>query len=342
MRAVSLSAAGWLALAGAIWLASCLIALCAGRYPLDLSTLTGYVWHLAGGRSDLTGAQLQTLHALIYESRLPRLLGASMMGAALALAGATYQSAFRNPLVSPGLLGVLSGAGFGAALAIVLGLPAMAIQGTAFAGGLLASAVGVGIAHRLGGGSPMTLIFGGLISNALFTALLSILKFVADPDQQLSDIVFWLLGSLDRLSMPGLLPLALVLVPGGLLLLAMARLLDLLTLGDDEANALGIPAVRLRYLVIATATLIAAMTVAAAGIIGWLGLIVPHVTRLLVGPQHRRMMPVAALLGASFLVLADTLSRSLSSTEIPVGIMTELAGALSLLAVLHIIRRYLW
>ncbi len=334
-------ASGWLALAGALWLVSFVIALCVGRYPLDPLTLGRYLGQWVGA-ARLPAEQLQTLHALIYESRLPRFLGASMMGAALAIAGAAYQSAFRNPLVSPGLLGVLSGAGFGAALAIVLGLPALAIQGSAFAGGLLASAFGVGIAHRLGGGSPMTLIFGGLISNALFTALLSILKFVADPDQQLSDIVFWLLGSLDRMSMPGLLPMALVLVPGCLALLSMARLLDLLTLGDDEAQALGLPVVQLRYLVIAIATLIAAMTVAAAGIIGWLGLIVPHLTRLLVGPQHPRMLPVAALLGASFLVFADTLARSLSSTEIPVGIMTELAGALALLAVLRIVRRYLW
>lgn len=342
MRRRSWLAGGWLPLAIILWLASLVIALSAGRYPLRLPMLWAYGLHLCGAGGTLSGSELETVQALVFESRLPRFLGASLMGAALALAGATYQAAFRNPLVSPGLLGVLSGAGFGAALAIVLGLPLVAIQGTAFAGGLAASALGVGIAHRLGGGRPMTLIFGGLISNALFTALLSILKFMADPDQQLSDIVFWLLGSLDRISMHSLLPMAAVLLPGGAILLLMAGMLDLLTLGDDEANALGIPAVRLRYLAIGIATLIAAVTVAEAGIIGWLGLIVPHLSRLLVGPGHRRLMPVTALFGASFLVLADTLARSLSSTEIPVGIMTELAGALALLVVLRVVRRHLW
>jgi iron complex transport system permease protein len=275
----------------------------------------------------------------VVESRLPRVLGAILVGAALSVSGASFQAVFRNPLVSPGLLGVLSGAGFGAALGIVLGGHPALIQLLAFTGGVAAVAVGVGVARLFGDGTIIMLVFGGLISNALFTALLSILKYGADPDDQLPNIVFWLLGSLAQIGPGQLLTIALPLIAGIVLLSAAGRLLDALAMSDDEARTLGVPVTALRYGVILLATILSALTVSLAGMIGWVGLIIPHIARLIVGPGNARLLPLSACIGGIFLLVSDGLARTLFAEEIPIGIITDLLGVAIFLAVLPQARR---
>ncbi|GBQ17501.1 iron ABC transporter permease [Komagataeibacter rhaeticus] len=286
-----------------------------------------------------TGGGAEMVHTILFGARLPRIGGAVCVGAALSVAGAAYQAVFRNPLVSPGLLGVLAGAGTGAALGIVWNLGHGGVVGLSFLGGLVAVGVGVGIAQVFDATSMMMLVFGGLISSALFTALLSLLKYVADPQNQLPDIVFWLLGSLTQVTPGALGVLAGPVAAGIVLLSACGRMLDGLAMGDEEARTLGIPVVALRYGVIGGATVLAALTVSVAGMIGWVGLVVPHVARLLVGPCNMRVLPVSACIGAMFLLACDDLARTLSAEEIPVGLIADLLGVVVFMAVLPLLRR---
>jgi iron complex transport system permease protein len=305
---------------------------CIGRYPLAPRTLVGYALRSVG-LVHLAPDQIQLIRSVVIDSRLPRIFGAVLVGAALSTSGGAYQAVFRNPLVSPGSLGVLSGAGFGAALAIVLGYPIL-IQPFAFAGGLAAVTCGVGVGRLFGEGSIVMLVFGGLISSALFTALLSILKYGADADNQLPDIVFWLLGSLAQIAPGQLLIMAVPLCLGVLLLSLAGRMLDALAMNDDEARTLGVPVTTLRYSVIMLATVVSALTVSLAGIIGWIGLVIPHVARLMVGPGNARLLPLSACLGAIFLLVSDDLARTLFVEEVPIGILTDLIGVVLFLCVL--------
>ncbi|KAB8123535.1 iron ABC transporter permease [Komagataeibacter medellinensis] len=315
-------------------LALIVVSACVGRFPLAV----GQVFHVLLA-PHTTGNGADMVRSILLGARLPRIGGAVCMGAALSVAGAAYQAVFRNPLVSPGLLGVLAGAGTGAALGIVWNLGHGGVAGLSFLGGLVAVGVGVGIAQVFDAASMMMLVFGGLISSALFTALLSLLKYVADPQNQLPDIVFWLLGSLTQVTSGALGVLAGPVAVGIVLLCACGRMLDGLAMGDEEARTLGIPVVALRYGVIGAATVLAALTVSVAGMIGWVGLVVPHVARLLVGPCNMRVLPVSACIGAMFLLVCDDLARTLSAEEIPVGLIADLLGVVVFIAVLPLLRR---
>ncbi|AQS86014.1 MAG: iron ABC transporter permease [Acetobacter aceti] len=305
--------------------------LCIGRYPIPLHDLSDFMLSFF----NTTNASCQTVAcSILVHIRLPRLGAALLTGAALSVSGASYQAVFRNPLVSPGILGALSGAGFGAALGIILHVPQWMIGASAFTGSALAVLLGTGIARLSGDSSVLMLIFGGLVSNALFTSLLSILKYLADPDSQLPDIVFWLLGTLSRVTPETLSLVTAPMVCAMIALCAMGRFLDALSMGDDEARSLGVSVRLVRNLVVALATLLCALTVSMTGIIGWVGLVIPHVARLLVGPGNRLVLPMSALIGAIFLTFSDDLARNLSPAEIPVGIMTELSGVILLLLLL--------
>ena len=329
----------WALPAGAILLLIVtVLSFCAGRYSLSLADLEKFA-ATAAGFHDLAPDRYQLIRSILIGSRLPRILGAILVGASLSVSGASFQAVFRNPLVSPGLLGVLSGAGFGAALGIVLGGHAVLIQSLAFIGGIAAVTVGVSVARLFGGASIIMLVFGGLISNALFTSLLSILKYGADPDNQLPDIVFWLLGSLAQVSLGQLLVIGPALCIGILLLSLAGRSLDALAMSDDEARTLGVPVTAVRYGVIILATVISALTVSFAGMIGWVGLIIPHIARLIVGPGNARLLPLSACIGAIFLLLSDGLARTLFIEEIPIGIITELLGVVIFLMVLPYARK---
>ncbi|WP_289042586.1 iron ABC transporter permease [uncultured Aliiroseovarius sp.] len=265
---------------------------------------------------------------VVWNIRLPRVAAAVLVGAALAASGASYQALFRNPLVSPDILGVSAGAGLGAVAGIFLSLPVAAIQGAAFAGGMAAVAV-VTLVARLVRGTDRTLslVLIGVVIGALAGAATSLLKVMADPYDQLPAITFWLLGSLAAITIDDILP-ALPMVLVGLVPLVLLRWrINVLSLGDEEARALGIEAGRTRFLVIAAATLITASVTALAGVVGWVGLVIPHIARMLVGPSFGRLLPASALIGAGYLLIVDTLARTISPVEVPLGILTAVIGA---------------
>lgn len=315
-----------------------LLSLMLGRYAISLTELLRFLATWCGV-GDLPLARFQLIHSLVIEARAPRVLAGILVGAGLSVSGAAYQAVFRNPLVSPGLLGVLSGCAFGAALGILWHLQPLPIALLSSVTGLIAVAAGVGIARMFQTTSILLLVLGGIIANALFTSLLSITQYLADPVDQLPSIVYWLLGSLSAVDRHTLWLTAPVLMLAIALLCMAGRAIDALSLSDDEALSLGVPVQTIRYGVIVLATLICALTVSLAGMVGWIGLLMPHLARLLVGPGNARLLPVSACLGGAFLLVADGIARSLSAGEIPLGIITELFGALAFVLMLHRVRK---
>ncbi|MEQ8899907.1 MAG: iron ABC transporter permease [Roseovarius sp.] len=299
-------------------IALCFVALMIGPYGLS----PGEVLAALLGRGD---AQAQIV---VWNIRLPRIGAALLVGAALAAAGASYQALFRNPLVSPDILGVSAGAGLGAVAGIFLSLPVAAIQGAAFAGGMAA----VGVVTLVAGlvrntDRTLTLVLIGVVIGALAGAATSLLKVLADPYDQLPAITFWLLGSLASVTSADIGP-ALPAVALGLVPLALLRWrINVLSLGDEEARALGVEAGRTRFLVIVAATLITASVTALAGVVGWVGLVIPHIARMLVGPGFGRLLPTSVLIGAGYLLVVDTAARSIAAIEVPLGILTAVIGA---------------
>jgi iron complex transport system permease protein len=266
-------------------------------------------------------------------------LTAAVIGAALSVSGTAYQAIFLNPLVSPGILGVLAGASFGAALGLVFLKSWFAVQVSTFLGGIAAVVFSLLVAKIYRGGQTVMLVLGGIISGALFTALVSVLKYLADPYNQLPVITSWLMGNMAMADRATAIKVGLPILAGIAGLVLLARQLDVLSLGDEEAQALGIRVNLVRYLVILCATLISTLTVLLAGMIGWVGLIIPHITRMLVGPGNRVLLPSAALVGAIYMVAVDDLSRSLFHFELPIGIATSLLGIPFFLLVLRNTRR---
>lgn len=302
--------------------AAVLGALSVGRFPISAAEF----WLLVTGRGDAVNPAAA---AVFWNIRGPRVLAAMLVGAALAGAGAAFQAMFRNPLASPDLLGVSAGASLGAVAGIFLGLPIAGVQGAAFAGGIAAVA-GVGAlarAVRDEGGDPLlVLVLAGVALGALVGAVISLLKVFADPYNQLPAITFWLLGTLSGVNRGDLLAAAPPALLGLLVLVLLRWRMNLLTLGEDEARALGVPTARLRAAAIAGATLATAAVTALAGAVGWIGLVVPHAARLLGGPETARLIPLSMLLGAAFLLGVDTLARGAGRTEVPLGILTAALG----------------
>ncbi len=294
-----------------------------GAYPLSPGDIAqALARRLAGAPSR---GQIDTV---LFEVRLPRVFAAVIVGAALAAAGAAYQSLFRNPLVSPDILGVSTGAGLGAVVGIFLSLPLAGIQLAAFMMGLATVGLVYSIASVVHGREPLlVLVLAGVVVGALAGAAISLLKILADPYDQLPAIVFWLLGSLSAIRKAevwGAAPLVVIaLVP----LVLLRWRINVLSLGDEEAKALGVEAGRLRLIVIAAATLMTASVVAISGVIGWVGLVIPHIARMLVGPSFDRLLPAAMLLGGGYLLLVDTLARTMARIEVPIGILTAVIGA---------------
>ncbi len=269
----------------------------------------------------------EILEVVLLQVRLPRIAAAMAVGGALAVAGACYQTVFRNPLVSPFILGVSSGAGFGAALAILLFGGRLAIQLSAFAFGVAAVALCYGMSRVYRAAPTLVLVLSGIIVGALFMALLSLIKYTADPENKLPVIEFWLMGSLASAGPADAITLVAVAAPCIGALLALRWKLNVLAMGEEEARTLGIDVTRLRAVAILLATVVAASAVAVCGIIGWVGLVVPHLARMLTGPDLRRLMPMALTLGAGYLLFIDNLARTLIAAEIPLGILTALVGA---------------
>lgn len=265
--------------------------------------------------------------SVIYTLRLPRVIAAVMIGAALALSGASYQSVFKNPLVAPDMLGVSSGACVGASLAILLGISQAGIQVFAFVGGLAAVICAVSIPRIIGKNSIVMLVLAGIIVGGLMNSVIGILKYMADTETQLPAITYWQLGSLSGVVWNNIfysgIPIALCI----LFMMLIRWRMNILTLSEEEAHMLSTHAGRLRYAVILCATILTACSVCVSGTIGWVGLVIPHFSRLLVGANNQRLLPVSVILGALFLLLIDTLSRAAMNAEIPLSILTGLIGA---------------
>jgi iron complex transport system permease protein len=266
------------------------------------------------------------LTVLIQSIRLPRVLGALLIGACLALAGTTFQSLFRNPLVSPDILAVSSGAALGAIGAMAAGYDGIVMQIAAFSGGIIAVSLVTLLASGLGMGSNLTLLLAGVVLSALFSAGVSVIQMLANTQTVLPGIVFWLLGSLSNLTIKDVFWLSAAYVAGFTIIISQHHSLDKLALGEATAFSLGVNLKRTRMLCILAATIITAATVATAGIIGWIGLVVPHLVRFAAGPSVKLNLLLASLLGAGLLSVIDTLARSTISVEIPIGVATAFIG----------------
>lgn len=300
-----------------------LVSLTLGRYDFaPLSSLTQLWWSLTSQDSEVN----ELLVNIMLDVRLPRILSAVLIGASLAVAGTAFQALFMNPLVSPGVLGVLSGSAFGASLGILLFDSVWMMQLLSFGFGLLAVFIALMLAKGELRNNLTILVLGGMIAGALFTALLSVVKYVADPYNKLPAIVYWLMGSLANVEGGLLLWVAPFMLVGMGLLLAQGHTLNVLSLGDDEARTLGVSVERKRLLVIVLATFLGAITVTLGGMIGWVGLVIPHLTRLLFGADNRFLLPASALIGAIYLLVVDNVARLALSVEIPLGILTALIG----------------
>lgn len=279
----------------------------------------------------LTGGQVNVdpiQQTVIWNVRLPRMAAGLLIGAALAAAGATYQGLFRNPLVSPDILGVSAGASLGAVLAIFLKMPVPVIQLMSFCGGLLAVGAVYAVGAAVRGRDPvLTLVLAGVAIGAVVGAGISLIKILADPYDQLPAITYWLLGSLTAVTRADVWSILPAMVLGLLPLILLRWRMNVMTLGDEEAQTLGVDTRRTRLALIVGATLITAASVSIAGIVGWIGLVIPHIARLLVGPDFRRLLPASIMLGAGYMLMVDTLARSVALTEIPLGILTSVVGA---------------
>lgn len=314
----------WLAASVAVLAATTAFSMVVGSFPVPVADVIRVLWAAATGGD---AGVADNVRAVILQVRGPRVVAALSVGAALAAAGAAYQNLFRNPLVSPDILGVSGGCALGAVAAILAGLPILAVQGLAFAGGL--GAVGLVLAVGAwvrGHDRVLTLVLTGVVVGSLFGAGIAFAKYVADPYNELPAITFWLLGSFGGV-LPRDLAVSLPLVLAGFVPLVLLRWrVNLLALADDEARALGVDVGRLRLAVIAAATLMTSAGVAIAGVIGWVGLVIPHAARLLVGAEFARVLPMSAILGGAFMLLVDTLCRTVARTELPPGVLTALVG----------------
>ena len=312
------------AVLGAVFLAVLLGSLLVGRYALSPGQLVHMLWaRISGGAADWPISD----DKVVFAVRLPRVAAAALVGAALAVSGAAYQGMFRNPMVSPDILGASTGAGFGAAVAILLGAGYFGISAAAFCCGLLAVAAAWLVSRLSKADQAVALILAGMMISSLFSAGTSFVKLVADPQQQLPAITYWLMGSLSSIKDKDVVFLAIPVALGMIPLFFLRWRMNLLTVGEEEAQSMGVNTRRLRGAVIVCATLLTSASVAVSGMIGWVGLVIPHFCRMLFGYDYRRLIPAGALFGAAFLLAVDDIARLVTTGELPLGILTAFVGA---------------
>lgn len=295
-----------------------------GRYPISIKQIGGI---LLSRVFDIEQFWPSVAQSLLLQSRLPRILLACLVGCCLSAAGASYQGVFQNPMAAPDILGASSGAAFGAALAILLGLGRSMTVLFAFLASLLCIALVMFVGNRTKGKRVVGLILSGIMISSLFTSATSYIKLIADPNDQLPAITYWLMGSLNGATPSELLFALIPMLLGAVPLILLRWKINLLTLGEREAKTLGIHTTRLRAIVIVCATLMTAASVSVSGMIGWVGLVVPHLARRCVGNDYRKLLPCCMLMGALFLLIVDDISRNALATEIPIGILTSFIGA---------------
>lgn len=297
--------------------------LCVGQYRISAKNVLSI---LLSGILPTTGTWDDTMFRVVMYSRLPRVIAALLVGASLALAGSAYQGVFRNPLVSPDLLGVSNGACVGAAVSILLGLGYFGTVILAFVFGIVAVALTVIFPHMIHRKSSVALVLSGVIVGGFFSSVLGLLKYIADADTELAEITYWQLGSLSKVKEESLHYIAPVMLLAGILIVLFRWRINVISLGDREAQTLGINLFKERGIVIACSTILTAASVCISGTIGWIGLIMPHLARIIVGQNNVRVIPSAALLSSIFLIIVDLLARNITGAEIPLSIITGFVG----------------
>lgn len=295
-----------------------------GRYPVSPVELVKII---LSGVFDIQQSWPAAAENVVFQIRLPRVLAAAIIGAALSLAGVSYQGMFQNPMVSPDILGASSGAGFGAALAILLGAGYMGISVAAFLFGLAAVMLAYAVSRMSKINATLAMILAGMMIGSLFTSCTSFVKLVADTEQTLPAITYWLMGSLVSIKPQDVGFVILPMIVGAVPLFLLKWRMNLLTVGEEEAQAMGINTRALRLVVIICATLLTASSVAISGMIGWVGLVIPHFCRMIFGYDYRKIIPASALFGAAFLMVVDNIARLATTAEIPLGILTSFVGA---------------
>ena len=314
----------YIAVFSAVFVLVFILSFAIGKYPISPGELLRVFF---GKLTGATQTWTNEVELVIFKIRMPRVLAGAIIGAGLSVGGAAYQGLFRNPLVSPDVLGASAGAGFGAAVAIYLGLNYAMVSASAFIFGIIAVGAAYFVSARARRSQTLGMVLSGIMISSLFTSATSFIKLIADPSNVLPSITFWLMGSIAGVR-EGNLGLAAIPILGGMLVLFVLRWkLNLLTTGEDEARSMGVNTKVMRVVIVTAATLITSASVAISGMIGWVGLVIPHFARMLVGYDYRVMMPVSMLMGASFMMLVDNLARSLATAEIPLGILTAFVGA---------------
>lgn len=305
---------------------SIIISISTGRYAIPGGQLLTII---IGKTFGLKQTWPDTVETVLFNVRLPRIIVSLIVGAALATAGSTYQGLFKNPMVSPDILGATAGAGFGAAMAILFSFSSVGIQISAFAFGLLAVGISYFLSTVIGrkNSAILILVLTGMVVQSMFSAFISITKYVADPESKLPAITFWLMGGLNTATWRDVVVMLIPLVIAAVPLFLVRYKINVLSFGEEEAQAMGVDTNKIRIIIIVCATLLTASSVSVSGMIGWVGLIIPHVARLIVGPNYKVLLPTSFLIGAIYLLLIDDLARSLFVTEIPLGILTAIIGA---------------
>lgn len=300
------------------------VAICCGHYSINPITCMEILFLEPFGYE---GSWSELDMNVVMGLRLPRIIGAILVGSCLAISGASYQSTFQNPLVSPDLLGVSSGACVGAAMAILLHMPSFMIMVMAFVAAVLTVAATLAIPKLLRSESNIMLVLSGIVVGGVTGSIMGIIKYVADPQSELPQITYWTMGSLNNVSMTVVAVCIIPIVICTLILIRMSWWIDIISMGEKDAKTLGANVNRIRLITIICSTLLTAISVCMCGTIGWIGLVVPHFARMFVGPDNTRLMPTSALLGAIFLMVVDTLARNVAVVEVPLGIITGLVGA---------------
>ena len=303
-----------------------IISVTLGRYSISIQDLITLVLCKIKGIESNLPVNIETV---FFSVRLPRIIAAMLIGAALSVAGASYQGVFKNPMVSPDILGASAGAGFGAALGILFSFNIIGIQIISFVFGIVSVTLTYLISSIIGRRSNaiLTLILSGMVISTLFQSFLSLIKYVADPTSKLPAITFWLMGSLSSINYKDLMLLIFPIVLGSIPMILLRWKLNVLSFGEEEAKSMGIDTSKIRFIVILSSTIMTSAVVSVSGMIGWIGLVIPHLSRMLVGPNYKKLIPTSMVIGACFLLMVDNLSRSLFSMELPIGILTSMIGA---------------
>lgn len=309
-----------------------IIALCCGHYAINPLTCFQLLVLKPFG---ISGNWTRMDDSVFWSVRLPRIIGAMMIGASLSVSGASYQSVFQNPLVSPDILGVSSGACIGASLGLLLHLSNVYVMILSFSLGVLTVLITTTIPKLIKSTSNIVLVLSGIIVGGLTSSVMGFIKYMADPTDTLPRITYWTMGSLDRLTFSIELVMIIPLAISFIILLRMSWWIDIISMGEKDAKTLGANVSRIRAITICGATLLTAISVSTSGTIGWIGLVIPHFARFFVGPSNTKLLPVSALMGAIFLLFVDTIARNIAMVEVPLSIITGLIGAPSYAWFLH-------